>query len=149
MGYAMQRRSLFKFVISLFTTGLAVAPVLVTLFPGPASSTTDEMTVLPSSARFKCRICHLAENPLPGTSALNPFGVDFQKNGNVWNRALAQLNSDGDNCVNGFELADLDGDGFLDFGADEENSNPGDPNDCSIALSEQTWGKIKELFSGN
>jgi hypothetical protein len=145
----MQRRSLIKFVISLFVTGLALAPAVVTLSPKPASCTTDDMTALPSSKRFKCRICHIAENPVLGSSALNPFGVDFQKNGNIWNRALAELNSDGDNCINGFELGDLDGDGFLDFGADEENSNPGDRNDCSIALSEQTWGKIKELFSGN
>jgi hypothetical protein len=147
-GCPMQRRSLTQFVISLFITGLALAPVFVTLFPQPASSTAGNMAVLPSSQRFQCRICHIAENPVPGSSELNPFGMDFKNNGNIWNRALAELNSDGDNCVNGFELADIDGDGFLDFGADEENSNPGDRNDCSIALSEQTWGKIKDLFSG-
>jgi len=107
------------------------------------------MATLPSSQRFQCRICHVSTQPVPGSSTLNPFGIDFQKNGNIWNSTLALLNSDGDNCANGFELGDMDGDGFLDSGIDEENSNPGDPTDCSIALTEQTWGKIKELFGGN
>jgi hypothetical protein len=145
----MLRRSLPQFAISLLLAGLALVSAALTFSARPAAGESNQMAKLPSSSRFKCLICHLSPAPVPGSNELNPFGVDFQKNGNVWNRVLAQINSDGDNCVNGFELGDLDGDGFMDFGAEEENSNPGDRTDCSIALSEQTWGKIKELFKGD
>ncbi|MBP2681917.1 MAG: hypothetical protein H6Q78_1780 [Candidatus Krumholzibacteriota bacterium] len=38
-------------------------------------------------------------------------------------------------------------DGTFDYaGAVVEHSNPGDGRDCSIALTQQTWGKIKEVF---
>ena len=144
----MHRRSFMKFVISLFTIGLAIVPVMLTLLADPVSGTTTHMAKLPSAQRFQCLICHTTVSPVVGASELNPFGVDFQKNGNIWDRDLALLNSDGDKCANGFELGDMDGNGFLDAGIDEENSNPGNPKDCSIALSEQTWGKIKELFGG-
>lgn len=124
-------------------------PVLLSIFWSSASGTADQMAKLPSYQRFQCRICHVNSQPVVGASALNPFGIDFKNNGNAWNRTLALLNSDGDNCANGFELGDMDGNGVLDAGVTEENSNPGDPKDCSIALTEQTWGKIKELFGGD
>ena len=138
-----------RFTKLFFCTGLASVPVLLSLFWSPASGTADQMAKLPSSRRYQCRICHVSSQPVVGASTLNDFGVDFLANGAVWNRTLALLNSDGDNCANGFELGDMDGDGFLDAGIEEENSNPGDPKDCSIALTEQTWGKIKELFGGD
>ena len=39
-------------------------------------------------------------------SCLNPFGLDFRANGNVWNDALALMDSDGDGYTNGEELGD-------------------------------------------
>lgn len=126
-----------------------MATLALSFLPRLASSTTDEMAKLPSSSRFQCLICHTTAEPVVGSSELNAFGIDFQQNERIWNRALALENSDEDNCANGFELGDADGDGVLDAGVEEENSNPGDPTDCLIAINERTWGKIKELFSGN
>ncbi|XP_060604716.1 uncharacterized protein LOC132757452 isoform X2 [Ruditapes philippinarum] len=36
----------------------------------------------------------------------NPFGLDFEKNGKVWNKSLCELDSDGDGKTNGHELGD-------------------------------------------
>ena len=56
---------------------------------------------------------------------------------------------DGDKCSNGFELGDVNGDGVFDqAGLPQENSNPGDPSDCNIALTERTWSAIKKIFEG-
>lgn len=115
--------------------------------PGRAAATSEEMLKLPTYNTFQCAICHVASHPTGGSSELNAFGVDFLMNGKIWNKALAIKNSDGDNCPNGFELADLNGDGTTDEPGAGENSNPG-KQDCTIALSKQTWGIIKELFSG-
>lgn len=120
---------------------------LLVLVPGRVEATSDEMLKLPTYSTFQCTICHTVTRPTAGSSELNPFGADFQLNGNVWNKTLALKNSDGDNCPNGFELADLNGDGMPDEPGSNENSNPG-VQDCTIALSKQTWGIIKELFSG-
>jgi hypothetical protein len=80
---------------------------------------------------------------------LNLFGKDFKANEFIWNQTLAAKNSDLDRCTNGFELGDENGDGLVDQASTTmEHSNPGDPNDCSIALDEGTWGIIKHLFSG-
>jgi hypothetical protein len=79
---------------------------------------------------------------------LNAFGKDFLANGKAWNRELALLNSDGDRCSNGSELGDRDGDGEFDDGSDpRENSNPGNPSDCTAPISPATWGIIKEIFN--
>jgi hypothetical protein len=118
-----------------------------TLTSSAALGSADEMIKLPSYTRFQCTICHTVNRPTAGTADLNLFGIDYLGNGKVWNRTLALMNSDGDNCPNGFELADLDGDGVPDEPGGTENSNPGE-RDCTIALSKQTWGIIKELFSG-
>jgi hypothetical protein len=56
------------------------------------------------------------------------------------------MNSDGDNCSNGFELGDSDGDGENDVGVTELQTNPG-VDDCSGAsVNETTWGSLKALF---
>lgn len=114
-------------------------------------ATQEEMNTLPSSARFGCAICHVPDGP----SALNPFGRDWRDHsaelegtGPVWDAFLASLDSDGDGCVNGVELGDADGNGFLDGSAQEESSNPGRPGDCQATnpIDESTWGALKALF---
>lgn len=126
----------------------ALAPITaVVLAPGDVTGTNDLMTRLPTYARYRCAICHTSASPVPGSASLNVFGNDFRNNDDVWDLALATLNSDGDRCLNGFELGDEDGDGTVDSaGQTVERSNPADGTDCSIALTRETWGKIKELF---
>lgn len=43
-----------------------------------------------------------------GGQGLNPFGVDFERQGNRWTRALCAMDSDGDGRTNGQELGDPD-----------------------------------------
>lgn len=126
----------------------SLAPaVAVFLAAGTVSGTPGLMTRLPAYEKFKCLICHTSSSPTAGSSGLNAFGVDFRSNGQVWDQTLAMLNSDGDRCLNGFELGDEDGDGTLDSsGPAVERSNPGDGSDCSIAMTFRTWGAIKEVF---
>lgn len=132
--------------------GLVIAAVLaplvaLVLAPGSATGTADLMTRLPAYQKFKCALCHTSAAPVAGASGLNDFGGDFETNKTVWDQTLALLNSDDDRCLNGFELGDEDGDGRLDYpGQAIERSNPADGADCSIALTIQTWGKIKEVF---
>ncbi|MBI4720395.1 MAG: hypothetical protein HY770_04070 [Chitinivibrionia bacterium] len=114
--------------------------------PGPAAGTPDDLLKLPSYSTFQCAICHSVDRPSSTSAPLNQFGEDYKANGRVWNRTLALLNSDGDQCTNGFELDDLNGDGILDEPGNEENGNPG-VVDCTIALTKQTWGIIKSIFS--
>lgn len=124
-----------------------LVPMIMLLWPGYVESTTDQMSVLPAYNKFKCGLCHTTAAPTQGNAELNAFGVDFDNNGRVWDRTLALLNSDNDKCLNGFELGDKDGDGVFDYSGEAlEHSNPGDSADCSIALTEQTWGTIKALF---
>ena len=140
-------RPLHRIVIGGFTFVVFLAPVIMLLWPGYVESTTDQMALLPAYNKFKCALCHTTDNPTVADAGLNTFGVDFDKNGQVWDRSLAVLNSDNDKCLNGFELGDEDGDGIFDHpGEAVEHSNPGDSSDCSIALTVQTWGKIKEVF---
>jgi len=124
------------------------AGVGLALMAGEASGTADLMGRLPVSSRFQCRICHTITAPAPGNAALNVFGVDFLANGSKWDAVLAARNSDTDGCSNGFELGDRDGNGVLDLGVTEEQSNPGVSNDCAVPISETTWGLIKKLFDG-
>ncbi len=119
----------------------------IILYAEQAVSTTEQMLKLPSYSRFQCSLCHTHARPTSSTGQLNLFGEDFQANGNVWNKTLAMMNSDGDKCANGFELGDMNGDGIPDEPGVGEQSNPG-AQDCTITLTRQTWGIIKELFSG-
>lgn len=145
----MSARLLYRVIIGGFALIMFMIPVAMLLWPGYVESTTDQMSLLPAYTKYKCLLCHTSAEPSQGDAALNDFGVDFDENGRVWDVTLAMLNSDNDKCLNGFELGDSDGDGFFDFAGDPmEHSNPGDPADCSIALSKQTWGKIKEVFRG-
>jgi hypothetical protein len=143
----MLTRPLHRIGIGGFALVVFLVPMVMLLWPGYVQSTNDEMTVLPAYSKFKCALCHTTADPSTGDAKLNAFGVDFQANGQVWDEALAMLNSDNDKCLNGFELGDKDGDGVFDHpGEIVEHSNPGDSSDCSIALTVQTWGKIKEVF---
>jgi hypothetical protein len=132
-----------------FLGGLAVAFVVAPvalLFPVRVVGTPELMTALPSYSKFKCVLCHTTSAPTTAFHPLNPFGEDFLANGSIWDETLAAMNSDGDRCQNGFEIGDWDGDGVLDEDNQMEYSNPGNPADCSIALTHGTWGLIKKLF---
>jgi hypothetical protein len=144
MKVANHRRVLILGLV-LFA-GLAPLAALV-LAPESATGTASLMTRLPAYQKFKCLLCHTSAAPVAGSSELNAFGSDFKANGMVWNETLALLNSDNDRCLNGFELGDENGDGTLDAsGPAVERSNPADGSDCSIAVTFQTWGKIKAVF---
>jgi hypothetical protein len=143
----MQMKRVHRVVLGTLAAALVLLP-LVALLPGNVNGSEDQMLGLPAYAKFKCVICHTIANPTVATAPLNLFGQDYLANGGVWNEELATENSDGDRCSNGFELGDQDGDGVFDEqGTPLEHSNPGDPDDCSIALTETTWGIIKDIFS--
>jgi len=143
----MQNKYLHKLLFGSTAVALSLLPVLLLLAPEPAGSSDTSMQQLPAFNKFKCLICHSVANPAVPAAPLNNFGRDFQANGNVWDVALAQKNSDGDRCNNGFELGDRNGDGIFDDESEPlEVSNPGDGSDCAIALTQKTWGAIKEVF---
>jgi hypothetical protein len=131
--------------LALPVAAISIAVALIAV-PEHAAGTPADMLKLPTYSTFQCSICHSVSRPTSAAAPLNPFGEDFQANGRVWDKKLALMNSDGDQCPNGFELDDLNGDGILDEPAGVENGNPGIV-DCSIALSKQTWGIIKNIFS--
>lgn len=139
-------RRAVSIAIPLGFLGFCVVVSMLVSRPDSAEGSEALMQTLPAYNRFRCLICHVDPVPTPASSALNSFGVDFQANGNKWDATLALLNSDSDACPNGFELGDRDGDGALDVGIVEEHSNPGNTNDCRVALLEGTWGKLKALF---
>jgi hypothetical protein len=143
----MKKRTLYRILGSLAALGLFVCPILLLSVPQNAAGTTEFMVLLPAFERFRCANCHRDPNPTPESKELNQFGTDFKNNNYLWDPILAEMNSDGDRCSNGFELGDMDGDGKLDKpDITFEQSNPGDPTDCSIALDRSTWGIIKHLF---
>ena len=145
----MQLKFSHKIVFLGLAIGAFLCPLAVLLFPQAAGGTNQYMVRLPTYLKFRCANCHISEAPTLESHVLNLFGKDFTANGMIWDQALAAKNSDLDRCTNGFELGDENGDGLVDQASTTmENSNPGDPNDCSIALSEETWGKIKNLFRG-
>ncbi len=111
----------------------------------PAWATATLMEELPTSSRFLCLNCHTVQNPGADQAQLNPFGVAFRANNNRWDAELARKRSDGDNCTNGFELGDVDGDGQLDDKVEQERSNPGEPG-CTLQLKNETWGALKRIF---
>jgi len=110
----------------------------------PVLATPQDLAKVPIVEPFRCTICHV-ESPEGGGTALNIFGTDFLGNLRRWNAALAELDSDGDGCLNGVELGDSDGDAVADGNADRLTSNPG-VADCGSSLDVTTWGDLKALF---
>ncbi|HZM17310.1 MAG TPA: hypothetical protein VFE28_15015 [Candidatus Krumholzibacteria bacterium] len=108
-------------------------------------ATPTLMQALPTSSRFRCLNCHTIQDPSTAQAALNPFGRAFKDNASHWDAKLARSGADGDNCTNGFELSDEDGDGKLDVGRTEERGNPGESG-CALQLSTTTWQSLKLLF---
>ena len=124
--------------------GLCVA--LVALVSAcPAFATATFMQRLPTSTAFRCLNCHTVQDPAAANAALNPFGQDFKNNGFQWNTTIASRSADGDNCTNGFELGDENGDGIADANVTRERFNPGQ-TDCTLQITPQAWSALKTLF---
>jgi hypothetical protein len=106
------------------------------------------MERLPLWEPFRCLTCHEVEIPSPGNGPLNPFGEDWLANGGVWDLNLANMDSDRDDCTNGFELGDDDGNGEPDGNVTAQGSNPGVQDECggSGLVEERTWSALKALF---
>ncbi len=132
---------------AIVLVALVMVPVCVTL----VQATDLDMLQLPVTSPHLCFACHTETSPTPGNNELNPFGLDFQENGRVWDSNLAQLNSDGDACLNGVEVGDSDGDGEPDGNVDEQSGNPGVVDDCGSnhLVDEKTWDALKAMFDGN
>lgn len=111
----------------------------------PASATTAYMQRLPTSTAFRCLNCHNVQDPPANNAGLNTFGQAFKTNGFQWNVTLASLSADGDNCTNGFELGDENGDGIVDANVTRERFNPGQ-TDCTLQITPQAWSALKTLF---
>ena len=125
--------------------GCLLLVALGVIHSAPAWGTNVLMQQLPLSSRFQCLNCHVVQSPTAATATLNVFGEDFLANESRWNAALAARSSDGDNCTNGFELGDENGDGIPDDTLSEERKNPG-RDDCTLQLDKQAWGALKQLF---
>lgn len=138
----------------LFTGSLRTATVLAVcvLVSATAAVATDaDMVRLPVTNPHLCHSCHLVEQPGPGNFDLNPFGADFLTNGRLWDANLANLDSDGDGCLNGVEVGDSDGDGQPDGNVESQAGNPGIPDECGSGslVDEKTWGALKAMFDGS
>jgi hypothetical protein len=127
----LKRRSIILLIV--------IATVLVS---GVLKSREDYMETLPVYKRYMCSLCHTSTTP--GASDLNGFGEDFRGNSYVWDKQLAEMDSDGDDYPNGLELGDEDGDGEPETYV--ERSNPGDPLNNPSSIDKDTWGIIKNLF---
>ncbi len=132
-------------------------PVLVSVllgwllaWPLAAGATEEDMAQLPVTSPFNCLACHTTADPGPGSFALNAFGEDFLQNGRIWDSNLAHLDSDGDNCLNGVEVGDSDGDGYADGNVEEQAGNPGVYDECGSGslVDEKTWDALKAMFDG-
>jgi hypothetical protein len=139
---------------SLSTASALAACVLwtcVVQLAGPALATEVDMARLPVTDPNLCLSCHLVVQPTPASFELNPFGVDYLANGRLWDANLANLDSDGDGCLNGVEVGDSDGDGEPDGNVDSQAGNPGIPDDCGSGslVDEKTWGALKAMFDGD
>ena len=115
-----------------------------------------------SMGNGRCIICHSSD---AGGDARNAFGIAFMNNGYVWNRNLAELDSDGDGWTNGQELGDPFGDWTPGGGAPPSvfrarpgfsNNEPGDFNLCGVAAYNDcasaggtTRGTCSDSFSGS
>ncbi len=128
---------LLRLVTVLLTVGVVV----------PVGATELDLAALPPVTEpFRCALCHISDSD----TDLNAFGLDFLDNGRLWDATLAALDSDGDNCANGVELGDADGDGQNDGNVDSLQSNPGVAFDCGGAsVDSRTWGELKALFDQN
>ena len=115
-----------------------------------ALATEDDMAQLPVTEPFACLACHTSSDPTPGSFALNVFGEDFLQNGRIWDSNLAHLDSDGDNCLNGVEVGDSDGDGNADGNVEEQAGNPGVADECGSGslVDEKAWDALKAMFDG-
>ena len=135
-----------RILFVLATAGLCLAGA------GPwcatAAATETDMARLPLSEPFLCLACHSVETPQTGSAPLNLFGDDYLANGRVWDLNLASLDSDGDECNNGVEIGDADGNGEPDGNVEAQGSNPGVGDDCSPGglVDERTWGALKAMF---
>ena len=138
------RRSRHPHKALLAALGLGLAAVC----SNPAAATDLDMVQLPVTLPNLCLACHTSASPSGGSAALNAFGQDFLDNGRVWDSDLAQLDSDGDGCLNGVEIGDSDGDGSPDGNVTEQASNPGVPDECGSGsiVDEQTWDALKAMF---
>ena len=118
------------------------------LWIGTAGATEEDMGKLAVIIPHLCAACHVVEDPVVGNAALNPFGLDFLENGRIWDTDLAQLNSDGDGCLNGVELGDSDGDGVPDGNVTQQAGNPGVPDNCGSGslVDQRTWDALKAMF---
>ena len=130
-------------------TCLVLVPVALAGSPRTAAATEDDLNKLPVTEPFSCATCHVEQDPLLDRT-LNVFGLDFLENGRKWDAQLAQLDSDLDGCLNGFEVGDSDGNGNADINVVEQAGNPGLPGDCGAEafVDEKTWGTLKAMFDG-
>lgn len=124
---------------------LFILALFVSCIYGSLAGSEDFMNRLPVFNDERCSICHTSSDPSMGSSELNQFGMDFDKNGRVWNKTLAHMDSDNDGYNNGDEIGDPEGDG--DTTIDYIRSNPGDPQDKPSSIDKKTWGVIKQLFA--
>lgn len=138
---------------SLRTATVSAVCVLVLcgfLLPPAALATEVDMFRLPVTVPNLCLACHVSASPTVGDFALNPFGDDYLANGRLWDSNLANLDSDGDGCLNGVEVGDSDGDGEADGNVESQAGNPGVPDECGSGslVDEKTWGALKAMFDG-
>jgi hypothetical protein len=123
-------------IIIIFTV---LAAVLVSR---ALESNENFMENLPVYKRYMCALCHTSASP--SMFDLNGFGEDYRDNGFIWDKRLAEMDSDGDDYPNGIELGDEDGDNEPEIFV--ERSNPGDPLNNPSSIDKDTWGIIKNLF---
>jgi len=137
-----------------FSTGslwtATVLTVCAFLSAGPGLATEVDMARIPVSVPNLCLSCHMIDQPTAITFDLNPFGIDYLANGRIWDSNLANLDSDGDGCLNGVEVGDSDGDGEPDGNVESQAGNPGVPDECGSGslVDEKTWGALKAMFDG-
>ncbi len=131
----------------LLASALAVCAVVSV---NPALATDVDMARLPVASPNLCFSCHTSAQPSSADFALNPFGVDYLANGRLWDSNLANLDSDGDGCLNGVEVGDSDGDGEPDGNVESQAGNPGVHDECGSGslVDEKTWGALKAMFDG-
>lgn len=136
-------RTSLRISVAIVMAGLA-------LWSSGAEATEFDMSRLPVSAPNLCLTCHTNASPSASNFTLNVFGLDFLANGKLWDSNLAQLDSDGDGCLNGVEVGDSDGDGNPDGNVTEQAGNPGVYDDCDSGalVDEKTWGTLKAMFDG-